>query len=157
MSIPKTLRFVVAVRHGEYDAAKRLDGIGKSQMTLLAEALTPLLHEVQEEHIRIFHSPFRRAEESAQIIRTKFALSKMAEERTLLGGTFAFGVQDAKTILGKLEDDIEAVIFVTHCEAPSGIIHRFASSAGRCYPQETTEKGKGLLLNLTTREILRIP
>lgn len=148
---PKSLKYIIAVRHGEYsNLTKELDDCGISQICALASRLSILL--AKRKSVEVFSSPSLRAQQSAEIIAREFQTSiKVCD--SLRSDEYKDGNQMLEELLS-VRNGGDVLIAVTHYVAPSGIINavceRFRKGRFGCREQA---KGDGCMIHLPTGRV----
>jgi phosphohistidine phosphatase SixA len=148
------LKFVVAVRHGQYFGGS-LNDQGKEDVTKLTAAIVTKVAGINS--IVLLTSPLLRAVETAQIIGVGLNTTHQCVNLLQLDFYECYRDKEAKELL-ELAENCECVVAVSHNEAPSAILNIFSEK----YLQktvwcQTTRKGCGLCLCLESGEICPLP
>jgi len=153
----KNLKKVIPVRHGDYDRnTGALTEKGKAEIQELAEAICSLIGDLRP--AVIFTSTRQRAKETTAIIEEKIVGTTRVECDFLTGDDFTDGDLALESILKSITDDHQAVIIVTHFEAPSGVVHAFSNKKfTNPFRRKTIPTGTGFVLCMETGEIKQIP
>lgn len=133
IEIPKTLKMVFAIRHGHYNRAstdKELTEFGKKQINVTASKLGAILERVGYGSVKIACSTHRRAEQSAEILKTtlseRLKIGEICSVPYLCRDYYEQYRADIFQELFPCLDDCSALVAVTHFEAPRAITDLFS-------------------------------
>lgn len=105
------MKYLVVVRHGEYDSDGHLNDRGREQMSALADNLKPLTANAS---VEMLASIMARATESAEILGDALGVSYTA--KSLLGESFV--VSDLDSALALVDDHSESDVLITVTHMP---------------------------------------
>ena len=146
----KTLKMVIAVRHGEYDRqTKELDTLGIQQVSALAKAVRNL---TTGKTVEVVSSTTSRGQQSADII-ARVLDARIERSGVLTSDQYDDGAELMAELLAK-RNGAEVIVAVTHYEAPSGIVNAFRRKHFQAgFDCLESEYGDGCLINLETGEV----
>lgn len=148
----KTLKMVIAVRHGDCDdLSKELCPFGIQQVSALVEAIRNL---TTDKTVGVVSSTVVRGWQSADIIARALGTS-VERSGVLTSDNYNDGEELMKELLAR-RDGAEVIVAVTHYEAPSGIINAFRQKHfQKGFDCLKSWYGDGCLINLETGEVRR--
>ncbi len=134
------MKYLILVRHGEYEKDGQLNIVGQEQMLYLAEKIKKYI--INNRSVAVFSSPTDRTSESAKIISKYFGVN-FEVTNALLSDGFDHPMNLSRLFeFVKSKDDIDTVILVTHFDYVAYFPKYFSSQMwGVDLP--STEIGKG--------------
>lgn len=101
-----------ALHHAPSDSARPLSELGEREVSAAAERLGELAVELDTEIQIMVSSPFRRARETASIVRQQLNPDWLT--RTNEGITPDVAVEEALQVIATTMDNVDTALFVTH-------------------------------------------